>query len=70
MKGIKLVREGGDSFGRNEMDVPSVPPHAEAEISIALNVPFTAGRYVSNWRLIAPNNQAFGPVLYVFSHSH
>lgn len=61
-----LAFVGGDQLGAAEtVAVPTVAPGEEVDISVAMLAPAVAGRYVSYWRLCAPEGVRFGHRVWV-----
>jgi hypothetical protein len=64
--GYNIIFAYGEKLsGQTTALTTEVLPNAEAEISITLKAPLTAGEYKSFWRLANNNNSAFGTVLTV-----
>jgi hypothetical protein len=64
-RGTRLIRESGDFFGLNSLEVPAVQPNAEVELIMGLRAPTEPGRYLSHWTLVSPANEKFGPMVWV-----
>lgn len=61
-----LAFVGGDQLGAAEnVAVPTVAPGEEVDISVAMLAPAVPGRYVSYWRLCAPEGVRFGHRVWV-----
>eukprot|EP00026_Physarum_polycephalum_P006536 Phypoly_transcript_06584.p1 GENE.Phypoly_transcript_06584~~Phypoly_transcript_06584.p1 ORF type:complete len:510 (+),score=78.76 Phypoly_transcript_06584:83-1531(+) len=61
-----LAFVGGDQLGAAEtIAVPVVAPGEEVDISVAMTAPSVPGRYVSYWRLCAPEGVRFGHRVWV-----
>jgi hypothetical protein len=64
--GYNIIFAYGEKLsGQTTALTTEVLPNAEAEISITLKAPLTAGEYKSFWRLANNNGSAFGTVLTV-----
>jgi len=65
-EGTSFVNIGGDFMGRVErVPVRSAEPEEEVDISVEIEAPKVAGRYVSNWRLSTPTGMNFGHKVWV-----
>lgn len=67
-EGTRLTFVGGDNIAEGEctsVEVPSLAPGQETDISVNMIAPLKPGRYVSYWRLVDPNNQRFGQRVWV-----
>lgn len=64
--GVQLVTAGGDPMCSATMVVPveSIPVGAETRVSVTLRTPSAAGRYVSYFKLQAPDGTIFGQKLW------
>jgi len=61
-----LAFVGGDQLGAAEtVAVPATAPGEEVDISVAMVAPTVPGRYVSYWRLCAPEGVRFGHRVWV-----
>ena len=65
-EGTQLVFISGDELeGSTAVDVPTVAPNAQTDISVDLKAPTEPGSYKSNWQLQAPDGTRFGNVIYI-----
>lgn len=64
--GSQLVSVSGEPMGGpTAVDVSSVAPGSNADISVELTAPVEPGTYRGNWQLQAPDGARFGSVVYV-----
>jgi hypothetical protein len=64
--GYRLAFVGGDAMGGTSALLgKSVPPGAQADISVTMTAPSANGSYRGNWRMHNGSNQAFGSTVYV-----
>ena len=64
--GTRLVFTSGDPMGGPPaVDVPTLPPGAQTDVSVNLIAPATPDTYRGNYQFRAPNGTRFGAVIYV-----
>ncbi len=61
-----LVFAWGDALSRaREISLPAAPAGETVDVSVEMQAPEANGEYVSGWRLVAPDGEAFGIEIYV-----
>jgi hypothetical protein len=63
-----LVFVGGDLLSKNSVksiNVPSIEPGSEVDLSVEMESPLRPGRYISYWRLCHPSGKRFGQRIWV-----
>ncbi len=64
--GTQLVFASGEPMGGPAaVNVPSVAPGSNTDISVDMVAPATPGAYKSNWQLQSPDGTRFGSMIYV-----
>ncbi|NLD72753.1 MAG: hypothetical protein GX649_08565 [Chloroflexi bacterium] len=65
-EGTRLVHVGREALGlTSSVPAPALSPGETGDVSVYMRAPRTPGDVRSDWRLVAPDGEAFGPVLYV-----
>eukprot|EP01119_Soliformovum_irregulare_P003773 TRINITY_DN14838_c0_g1_i1.p1 TRINITY_DN14838_c0_g1~~TRINITY_DN14838_c0_g1_i1.p1 ORF type:complete len:514 (+),score=65.71 TRINITY_DN14838_c0_g1_i1:47-1588(+) len=65
-EGIKIVWDHGDTGNHKAVgDVPLTLPGQQVDVSVNITSAALSGRYVSYWRLMAPNSCKFGPRVWI-----
>jgi hypothetical protein len=65
-KGTQLVFVSGELMDDSRtVEIPSVAPDAETDVSVEMVAPTTPGTYRSTWQLQSPDGTSFGTQVYV-----
>lgn len=64
--GYSLIYSYGATLGAaRRLGLPETAPGQAVDLAVEMRAPVQNGEYVSGWRLVAPNDEVFGPAIYV-----